>query len=315
MKASEIEKQHRALDPVVAPRYAQLDGVDTSRDLLGERQDPASRLGGDQAVGAAEKQPRAQLLLERGQAASHRRVLDAELTPGAREASRASDRQEVAEIVPVGHPCRFARWVCRFNHSAARVRSAEWLSSQLFRDEMTQTKETIMNALDIVTKLDKEICGGELAKAAAYLADDFRFVGVAPQPLNKAEALGVWATIRAALPDFSHNMRVVREACQHRLRHRRGGGHPYGDALHPERPDRARDPAQVEEPRRAHRHHRARRKGQGVGRRSRPRRRHGGSARAADLAIRPLLADGCCAGRAGPPPNLALQRTVLARRR
>ena len=69
-----------------------------------------------------------------------------------------------------------------------------------------------MNALDIVTKLDKEICGGELAKAAGYLADDFRFVGVAPQPLNKAEALGVWATIRAALPDFSHNMRDVREA-------------------------------------------------------------------------------------------------------
>jgi len=77
---------------------------------------------------------------------------------------------------------------------------------------MTQTKETIMNALDIVTKLDKEICGGELAKAAAYLAADVRFVGVSPQPLNKVEALGVWATIRAALPDFTHNMRVVREA-------------------------------------------------------------------------------------------------------
>jgi hypothetical protein len=69
-----------------------------------------------------------------------------------------------------------------------------------------------MSALDIVTKLDKEICGGELAKAAGYLAEDFRFVGVGPQPLNKAEALGVWATLRAALPDFSHNMRSQREA-------------------------------------------------------------------------------------------------------
>jgi hypothetical protein len=68
-----------------------------------------------------------------------------------------------------------------------------------------------MNALDIVTKLDKEICGGELAKAATYLAEDFRFVGVSPQPLDKAGALGVWATIRAALPDFSHNMRNLRE--------------------------------------------------------------------------------------------------------
>jgi len=69
-----------------------------------------------------------------------------------------------------------------------------------------------MNALDIVTKLDKEICGGELAKAAAFLADDFHFVGVAPQPFNKDQALGIWATIRAGLPDFSHNMRIVRAA-------------------------------------------------------------------------------------------------------
>ena len=69
-----------------------------------------------------------------------------------------------------------------------------------------------MNALDIVTKLDKEICGGDLAKAATYLADDFRFVGVAPQPLNKDEALGLWATIRAALPNFTHNMHSLRGA-------------------------------------------------------------------------------------------------------
>ena len=69
-----------------------------------------------------------------------------------------------------------------------------------------------MTALDIVTKLDKEISGGDLAKAAGYLAEGFRFVGVGPQPLNKGEALGVWATIRVALPDFSHNMRNHREA-------------------------------------------------------------------------------------------------------
>jgi hypothetical protein len=69
-----------------------------------------------------------------------------------------------------------------------------------------------MNALDIVTKLDKEICGGELAKAAGYLAEDFHFVGVGPEALNKDQALGVWATIRAGLPDFSHNMRNLRAA-------------------------------------------------------------------------------------------------------
>ena len=73
-------------------------------------------------------------------------------------------------------------------------------------------KENTMNALDIVMKLDKEISGGELGKAAAYLAEDFRFAGVTPQPLNKDEALGVWATLRAGLPDFNHNMRNLREA-------------------------------------------------------------------------------------------------------
>jgi hypothetical protein len=69
-----------------------------------------------------------------------------------------------------------------------------------------------MNALELAVNLDKEISGGDLAKAAHYLADDFQFVGVGPEPLNKDQALGVWATIRAALPDFNHNLRNTREA-------------------------------------------------------------------------------------------------------
>ena len=112
---------HRPLDPVVATRQAALDRVEASLDLFRQWQDPASRLCRDQTVGAAEKEPRAQLRLEGYQAASHRRVLDAELAACAREASRPRDRQEVTEIIPVGHPCRFARWVCRFNHFASRV--------------------------------------------------------------------------------------------------------------------------------------------------------------------------------------------------
>ncbi len=69
-----------------------------------------------------------------------------------------------------------------------------------------------MHALDLVMKLDKEISGGDLTKAAEYLADDFKFVGVAPEPLNKDQALGLWATARAGLPDFNHNLRNLREA-------------------------------------------------------------------------------------------------------
>ncbi len=69
-----------------------------------------------------------------------------------------------------------------------------------------------MNALDVVKALDAEICGGDLSKAATYLADDFKFVGVAPQPLGKQEAIGLWTTIRAAAPDFNHNLHDTREA-------------------------------------------------------------------------------------------------------
>ncbi len=69
-----------------------------------------------------------------------------------------------------------------------------------------------MGALDTVKALDGEISGGDLRKAAGYLADDFQFLGVAPEPLGKNEALGVWTAMRAALPDFNHNLCDLREA-------------------------------------------------------------------------------------------------------
>ena len=69
-----------------------------------------------------------------------------------------------------------------------------------------------MNALNVVMNLEKEISGGDLAKAAQYLAEDFQFIGVGSEPLNKDQALGVWATLRAGMPDFNHNMTNLREA-------------------------------------------------------------------------------------------------------
>jgi hypothetical protein len=72
--------------------------------------------------------------------------------------------------------------------------------------------EKTMNAINVVMNLEKEISGGDLAKAAQYLSEDFQFVGAAPETLNKDQALGIWATIRAALPDFNHNLRNLREA-------------------------------------------------------------------------------------------------------
>jgi hypothetical protein len=69
-----------------------------------------------------------------------------------------------------------------------------------------------MSAIDIVKALDGQLSGGDLRKAGDYLADDFKFVGVGPEPLGKEESLGMWRSIRAALPDFNHNMANFREA-------------------------------------------------------------------------------------------------------
>jgi ketosteroid isomerase-like protein len=69
-----------------------------------------------------------------------------------------------------------------------------------------------VSAIDIVKALDEKISGGDLQKAADYIADDFRFVGASPETLGKQEALGVWQALRTAMPDFNHNMASLREA-------------------------------------------------------------------------------------------------------
>ena len=69
-----------------------------------------------------------------------------------------------------------------------------------------------MSPINVLMNLEKEISGGDLTKAAEYMADDFAFVGVGPETLNKDQTLGVWATLRAALPDFNHNLRNLRES-------------------------------------------------------------------------------------------------------
>ena len=69
-----------------------------------------------------------------------------------------------------------------------------------------------MNPTNVLTNLDKEISGGDLSKAGQYMSDDFKFTGVGPEPFGKDQTLGVWATLRAAMPDFTHNLKVVRES-------------------------------------------------------------------------------------------------------
>ncbi|HZU76168.1 MAG TPA: ester cyclase [Dehalococcoidia bacterium] len=74
------------------------------------------------------------------------------------------------------------------------------------------TTETVRSAAAVLKALDAEVSGGDLRKIGDYLADDFKFIGVADHPLSKAETIGLWTAIRAALPDFNHNLSSVREA-------------------------------------------------------------------------------------------------------
>jgi len=68
-----------------------------------------------------------------------------------------------------------------------------------------------MNAINVLINLEKEISGGDLAKAAQYMSEDFQF-GDGTAKFNKDQTLGIWATMRAGLPDFNHNLRNLREA-------------------------------------------------------------------------------------------------------
>jgi ketosteroid isomerase-like protein len=69
-----------------------------------------------------------------------------------------------------------------------------------------------MNPLNVLLALDKEISGGDLDKAGQYMSDEFKFTGVGPKAFTKAETLGVWGVLRAAMPDFNHNLRNLRES-------------------------------------------------------------------------------------------------------
>lgn len=69
-----------------------------------------------------------------------------------------------------------------------------------------------MGALDVVKALDAEISGGDMRKVPGLLADDFKFVGVAPEPLDRDHTVGMWSALRAAMPDFTHNLSNTREA-------------------------------------------------------------------------------------------------------
>ena len=62
-----------------------------------------------------------------------------------------------------------------------------------------------MSKVDIVQAFSDALEAKDFNKAASYLADDFVFVGPAPQPLGKQEFLAVQRACEEAFPDWSFN--------------------------------------------------------------------------------------------------------------
>lgn len=68
-----------------------------------------------------------------------------------------------------------------------------------------------MNNREIVHNLMNHIQKGEFEKARTLLADDFKFSGPVPQPINAEEWLAMGVSLRAAFPDLNYNFNIQSE--------------------------------------------------------------------------------------------------------
>ena len=66
-----------------------------------------------------------------------------------------------------------------------------------------------MNKREIVQALVDSIQQGDLENAGTLLADDFRFSGSVPEPINKDAWLGMMASLKTAFPDLDYRFKVI----------------------------------------------------------------------------------------------------------
>src|SRR5262249_24778320 len=100
--------------------HTPLDGRDDLLELDGLLDDLAARTREDKTLWRMCEEPRVERFLQRGEASTHGRVFHSQIPRRAGQRARAVHRQEVAEIVPVQHTCRFAQTPCTFRVSRAR---------------------------------------------------------------------------------------------------------------------------------------------------------------------------------------------------
>jgi predicted ester cyclase len=70
-------------------------------------------------------------------------------------------------------------------------------------------KENIVNNRETVQSLMDSIQKGDFENAKTMLADDFRFSGAVPEPIEKEAWLGIGVSLKAAFPDLDYHFRVI----------------------------------------------------------------------------------------------------------
>ena len=66
-----------------------------------------------------------------------------------------------------------------------------------------------MNNREIVQSLMDSIQNGDFKSAKTLLADDFRFSGPIPQPVNREAWLEMSASLKTAFPDLDYHFKVI----------------------------------------------------------------------------------------------------------
>ena len=66
-----------------------------------------------------------------------------------------------------------------------------------------------MNKREIVQALMDSVQKGDFENAKSMLADDFRFSGPGPEPINKEAWIGMSVGLKAAFPDLNYHYKVI----------------------------------------------------------------------------------------------------------
>jgi predicted ester cyclase len=69
--------------------------------------------------------------------------------------------------------------------------------------------KNILNKREIVQALMDSVQKGDFENAKSMLADDFRFSGPVPEPINKEAWIGMSVGLKAAFPDLNYHYRVI----------------------------------------------------------------------------------------------------------